>query len=270
MSWLEGAIVLDARDEIAFAAGHVPGAGRLELDEFRPRRAELPPRTARVLVVHEEPRRAREAARALAGLEYREVAWLDAPLASLPEGVASRAPAAPLWRPSPFLSRVLPRLSPGRALDVAAGAGRESVVLARHGWRVEAWDHDPEALARAEALAAREGVRIETRCVALERLHLLPEPAPWDTIVVCRYLQRTLFPWLERALAPGGTLVYETFRRGQERHGRPRQDRYLLESGELTQSFPALRTELHEESDAPHGPVMAHLLARRPPLTSGA
>jgi SAM-dependent methyltransferase len=116
---------------------------------------------------------------------------------------------------------------------------------------VETWDHDPDALARAVALAAREGVRIRTRVVALESPGELPPPAPWDTIVVCRYLHRPLFPWLERALAPGGTLVYETFRRGQELRGRPRNERFLLAPGELARAFPSLRVELHEESDRP-------------------
>ena len=260
---LSGAIVLDAREESAFAAGHLPEAGRMNLAEFRPRRFELPPRTARVVVVHDEPERAREAAEALVALEYRHVAWLDAPLALVPRGHGSLEPAAPLWRPSPFLARVRPALSPGRALDVAAGAGRESVHLAQHGWNVDAWDHDPDALERADALAARHGVRIATRVVHLEQVQHLPAGAAWNTIVVCRYLHRALFPWLEQALLPGGTLVYETFRRGQEAHGHPRQARYLLERGELLGAFPSLRVEVHEESTAQGGPVMAHLLARR-------
>ncbi len=262
--WLADAIVLDARPEAAFAAGHLPGAGRMTVAEFAARRAELPPRTASVLVVHDEPALARAAAEALLALEYRRVGWLDAPLSRLDGAGASHAPAAPLWRPSPFLARVRPRLAPGRALDVACGAGRESVFLARHGWDVEAWDHDPEALARAAALADRERVRLTLREVAIERIQSLPGPAPWNTVVVCRYLHRALFPWLERALAPGGTLVYETFRRGQERHGRPRQERFLLEPGELATAFPLLRVEVLEETDPEGGPVMAHLLARRP------
>jgi rhodanese-related sulfurtransferase len=264
LAWLPGAVVLDVRAEDAFAAGHLAGAGRMSEEEFGPRRPELPPRTARVLVVHDEPARARAAARALMALEYRHVAWLSAPISELPGGCASREPSAALWCPSPFLARVRGELAPGRALDFASGAGRESVYLARHGWDVDAWDHDPAAHQRAVALAAREGLTLATRVVDLERVQDLPPPRPWDTIVVCRYLHRAAFPWLERALVPGGTLVYETFRRGQELHGRPRQARFLLEPGELALAFPSLRVERYEESNAPGGPVMAHLLARRP------
>ena len=81
--------------------------------------------------------------------------------------------------------------------------------------------------------------------------------------MVCRFLHRPLFPWIASALAPGGTLVYETFRRGQEAHGRPLQARFLLEHGELTEAFPLLHVECYEETEQPGGPVMAHLLARR-------
>jgi SAM-dependent methyltransferase len=263
-AWRADAIVLDARERHAFALGHLPGAGRMSLAEFGERRAELPPRHVRVLVVHDDPSRAREAAEELVALEYREVGWLDEPLARMAHGAASREPEARLWRPCPFLERMLPRLARGRALDLASGAGRESVFLALAGWRVDTWDHDPEALARADALATRNGVTIATRVVELEAAPM-PDPGPgWDTIVVCRFLQRPLFPWIESALAPGGTLVYETFRRGQEAYGRPKQDRYLLEPGELTRSFPSLAVEEYEEHDPPGGPVVARLLARRP------
>src|SRR5260370_38873919 len=42
--------------------------------------------------------------------------------------------------PAPQLAGWLPRLPPGRALDVAAGLGRHAVLLARHGWTVGAVD----------------------------------------------------------------------------------------------------------------------------------
>jgi len=261
---LAHALVLDARDEAAFAAGHLPGAGRIGRSEFRPRRAELPPRTSEVLVVHDDPAEARATAEALIGLGYRHVAWLDVPLADMPDGRGSRAQAERIWRPSPFLAGVLDRLPRGRALDLASGSGREAVFLALHGWDVEAWDHAPDALERAQALASRSGVRITTRVAELERGGPPPPERPWDVITVFRFLHRPLFAWIERALAPGGALVYETFRVGQEMHGRPRQARFLLGHGELASAFPSLRAELLEDSEPAGGPVMSRLLARRP------
>ncbi len=256
--------VLDVRDGAVFARGHLPDAGRMALTEFADRRIELPSREVPLLVVHDERARARAAAEALALLGYARVLWLDAPLAGEPLAHASLLPAARLWSPSPFLERVHERAPRGRALDLASGSGRAAVYLALAGWQAEAWDLDPSALALASSFAEREGTRITTRQVDLESGTLAPAPGSYELIVVVRYLHRPLFAWIERALAPGGVLVYETFCRGQERFGRPTRDRHLLEPGELTRAFPSLVVELHEESALDQPPVMARLLARRP------
>lgn len=262
--------VLDVRGEAAFAAGHLAGAGHLPRGEFRARRTELPPRDQPLLVVAGSGEDAREAALDLESLGYARVDWLDAPLAELPGGLADRAPAARLWRPAPFLVEVLPRLTPGPALDLAAGAGREAVFLAMHGFEVEAVDDDPAILARAEALARRSGVRIATRVCDLERGGSdLPE-GRYRLVTVFRFLHRPLFPAIERSLAPGGWLVYETFRRGQARFGRPTHPRFLLDDGELSSAFPGLTVERYEEPSPPAGPITARLLARRPMPDRGA
>jgi SAM-dependent methyltransferase len=57
----------------------------------------------------------------------------------------------------------------------------------------------------------------------------------YDGIIVTNYLHRPLLPAIARALAPGGVLIYETFARGNERFGRPRNPDFLLGSaGKLT------------------------------------
>ena len=130
-----------------------------------PFRAELPPRTATVLAVHDDPAEAQRAAVALGGLGYPHVFWLDCPLAALPGGRADTGPALRMWRPSPWLEAVRDALPAGRSLDLAAGSGRESVFLALGGWDAHAWDHDPTALERAHGLAARNGVSLSTQVV---------------------------------------------------------------------------------------------------------
>lgn len=257
-------ITLDARDESAFRAGHLAGAGHLALAEFTTRRTELPPRDAGILVVAATAAEASAAASALESLGYGHVDWLDAPISELPGGLADRGPAARLWRPAPFLEEVLPLLPRGLALDLAAGAGRESVFLALHGFEVEAVDDDPDILARAAALALRNGVRITTTVRDLERRDApLPE-GRYALVTVFRFLHRPLLPAIGRALAPGGRLVYETFRRGQARFGRPTHPRFLLEDGELRDAFPELVVERYDEPGPEGGPITARLLARRP------
>jgi SAM-dependent methyltransferase len=256
--------VLDVRGGTAFAAGHLERSGHVPAAELAARRAELPARDRPLLVVAEGPERALAAATALAGLGYADVAWLDAAPDEHPLLFADRGRAARLWRPAPFLEEVLPRLTPGRALDVAAGQGRDAVFLAMHGFAVEAWDHAPEALDAACALAARHGVTIETVVCDLEREPFRLPEGRFDLVVCFRFLHRPLFPWIERALAPGGRLVYETYRSGQERYGRPLRAQFLLREGELTAAFPSLAVEHYAELEPAGGPVTARLLARRP------
>jgi SAM-dependent methyltransferase len=258
---LPGARLLDVRDAARFAAGHAPGASHVALAEFRERRMELPPRGEPVLVMHDEPRAAHAAALRLCELGYTRVAWLDAALGDDADGLTSRDPAARSWSPSAFLERVAPALPRGRALDVACGSGRASVFLALAGFTVEGWDIDPSALALSRAFAARERVAVSFRHVDLEHGSRPEADAAFDVIVVLRYLHRPLFPWLERALAPGGALVYETFRQGQERFGHPTRPRHLLAPGELRRAFPGLTVELHEETPATAPPVLSRLLA---------
>ena len=232
--------------------------------EYAERRAELPPREAAILIVHDTPEAASEAAHALAQLNYRDVRWLAAPLAALADGLAATSPAAPLWRPSPWLERVAPHLAPTRVLDVACGSSREGVYLAQRGWSVEAWDHDRVALDRATAFAARHAVMLATRVVDLENG---PVPAPcdgWDLVMVFRFLHRPLFGWLAQAVRPGGSLVYETFRVGQEVFGHPKHPRFLLRSGELSSAFPGWSVEAHEETAPEGGPFMSRCWLRRP------
>ena len=256
-------LIVDVRDAAAFATGHLAGSGHVPAPELDARRAELPPRGAALLVVADDGDHARAAATRLETMGY-DVAWLDAAVAAHLDGRRSRAPAVRLWRPAPFLEEMLDRLPRGRALDVAAGAGRDAVFLALSGWDVAAWDHDAEALERANALARRHGVTIATVVANLENPALALPRGAFELVTCFRFLHRPLLPRLEAALAPGGVLVYETFRLGQERFGRPLSRRHLLASGELASAFPSLVIEHYAELEPAGGPITARVLARRP------
>lgn len=261
--------LLDVREEHEFAAGHLEGSGHLPAAQLTERRGELPSRDAGILVVAGDGARAREAAHTIESLGYREVAWLDRAVTdSVPDRLV-RTPARPLWRPSPFLEEVLPLLPDPRdgrrrVLDLAAGAGRESVFMALHGFEVEAWDHDRGALEKASAMARRHGVTIETQTRDLETRDPRLPVESHDVVMVFRFLHRPLFPQIARAVAPGGVVVYETYLKGQERFGRPKHPRFLLDLGELPRHFPGFVVERHDERTPDAGPMLARLLARKP------
>lgn len=165
--------------------------------------------------------------------------------------------------PSPVLTALddlLPRR--GRALDVAGGAGRHALWLARRGLDVTLADISEAGLAVASAAAAREALPL--RPLALD-LETDPLPAgPWDLILNFYFLERRLFPAYAAALAPGGLLVViHPTRTNLLRHAHP-SARFLLDDGELPGLIgDALTLVRAEEGWLDDGCHEARLVARR-------
>src|SRR3954462_14506830 len=108
--------------------------------------------------------------------------------------------------PSPYLvslEDLLPRR--GRALDMAGGAGRNALWLARRGLDVSLADISGAAREIARGGADREGLPLRTLAIALEAGRL--PPGPWDLILCVDFLWRPLFEALPVELAPCGMLV---------------------------------------------------------------
>jgi SAM-dependent methyltransferase len=162
----------------------------------------------------------------------------------------------------------------GTALDVATGSGRHAVALAMHGLRTWGLDLLPDALVRARRLA-RETARVraaaglplaECAFARGDATRALPFAAgTFDVVCGFRYLDRARFPDFARLLAPGGTLVWETFTVEQRRFGRPQRAEFLLEPGELERlcEDAGLAVEAGGESVPPGGPALASVRARR-------
>lgn len=110
-------------------------------------------------------------------------------------------------QPSPLLARTVAGLRPGKALDLACGSGRNALWLAQNGWTVTAVDGAPAAIRHLRRKAAAQHLRIDARIADLERGEFALEPAAWDLIAICYYLQRDLFPPARKAVAPGGMLL---------------------------------------------------------------
>lgn len=136
--------------------------------------------------------------------------------------------------PSAWVVRFAPLVPPGApVLDLACGAGRHTAYFLARGHPVLAVDRD---LSRLGALAGKP--RLEALACDLEAGSL---PAfltrRFGGIVVTNYLHRPLLGPLAAALALGGVLIYETFARGNEHFGRPRNPAFLLEEGELLRAY---------------------------------
>lgn len=124
--------------------------------------------------------------------------------------------------PNRFVAEQVLPLTPGRALDLAAGEGRNAVWLATRGWEATAVDFSAAGLAKAERLAADHGVAVATVVADVHAYELAA--GAWD-LVVLSYLQlptEERLAVLRRAaagVAPGGTLLVVAHDRTNLEHG---------------------------------------------------
>ena len=106
--------------------------------------------------------------------------------------------------PAPLLVDAVHDVPPGRALDLACGAGRNTFFLASRGWDVVAVDGAYEAI---RLLRDRDGT-IDARVMDLERGDPLPfEDESFDLVAILYFLHRPLFAEAHRVLRDGGLLV---------------------------------------------------------------
>ena len=146
------------------------------------------------------------------------------------------APAAVIrrfWRHAPG----------GRALDIAAGAGRNARYLAAQGFRVDAVDISDVALC---AIRDRPP-NLRPVCADLESFDIRPET--YNLIVNIRFLKRRLFPQILAGLVPGGLLIFESYLAGSgPEYCAPSCRDYLLGPNELLHAFLPLHILYYREA----------------------
>lgn len=179
-----------------------------------------------------------------------------------------------LGAPSQFVEQALGlltgRTSKGlathRALDLACGSGRHALLLAEHGYEVDAVDYALPALTKLKRAADTRGLAIH--CLAVDVTSWTLPSARYDLVLVVNFLDRSLFDHLRAAVVPGGALLYQTFRRHESTSATPtmRPD-FLLAPGELDELCRGWRVlSRHEDITTHHGNIVARagILAQRP------
>jgi SAM-dependent methyltransferase len=161
--------------------------------------------------------------------------------------------AGPLFgvEPNRFLVAEVADLPPGRALDLACGAGRNAIWLAERGWAVTGADFSDVALANARGLAAERGV--DVKWLQADLCDWEPPPRAFDLVAVL-YLQlpaEERQPVLARAadaVAPGGTLlvVGHDLQNLNGGHGGPQDPRVLFTPEDVVAELPGLEVEKAE------------------------
>ena len=142
----------------------------------------------------------------------------------------------PNREPVPFLVQEVGALKPGRALCLAAGAGRNAVYLAEKGWDVTAVDISPAGLGWCRRLAEECGVEVET--IAADLLSFDAGVERWDLVTNLYFHEPVLFPSVRAAIRSGGHFLFQTYAKAQARLGwGPSNPGHLVEPGELQRAF---------------------------------
>ena len=151
--------------------------------------------------------------------------------------------------PNQFLTAELDGTPPGRALDLAAGEGRNSVWLAARGWRVTAVDFSRVGLDKGRELSAQHGVgdgRVDW--VVADLSEYTPARSAFDLVLIA-YLQvgaalrGQVLAGAAAALVPGGTLlvVGHDLANLTEGVGGPSRPDVLYTPEAITAALPGLR-----------------------------
>ena len=179
--------------------------------------------------------------------------------------------------PNPTLVGAVAGLTPGSALELAAGSGTNAVWLATQGWRTTAVDWSPVGLANGRAKAESAGVEVEW----LERdlFEWTPPVRAFDLVAIA-YLhlppeeRAAVYPQAAAAVAPGGHLLIVGHDRinATEGLGGPPDTARLFTADEIAAELlvvdPTLvieRSDVVRRVPCPgRAPIDALLLIRRP------
>jgi SAM-dependent methyltransferase len=175
--------------------------------------------------------------------------------------------------PNRFLVAEVDGLAPGRALDLACGAGRNAVWLAEQGWQVTGVDFSDVAIDNARRLAGDRGVAVEWLVADLGEWE--PAANAFDLVVVL-YLhlpaeeRRPIMRRAAAALAGGGTILVVGHHSANiaEGTGGPQDARVLFTAEDIAADLEGLDVEKAERVLRPvegeRDAVDALVRARRP------
>ncbi len=133
----------------------------------------------------------------------------------------------------------------GRALDIAAGNGRNAFFLADKGFQVEAVDISGVAI----DLIRTKNPDILSFHEDLNRY--IPARDSFDLIININFLDRRLFPHIKRALRKNGILIFKTFLDSHfQNSSQPNSNiDHYLQSNELLHAFLSLQILYYREEE---------------------
>jgi tellurite methyltransferase len=134
------------------------------------------------------------------------------------------------WAFSEYIQPAFPR--GGIALDLAGGAGRHAIWLAKRGWEVTLIDISDTGVEQARQNAGPLASHIHF--VVDDLTQFQASQTRFDVVMVFFYLERRIFPEIVEALKPGGLLIYKTHTVAQAKLANgPKNPVHMLQPEEL-------------------------------------
>lgn len=169
-------------------------------------------------------------------------------------------------KPNSFLRNHIALLPKGKALDLAAGEGRNAVFLAEQGFKVDAVDISETGLRKTEQLAQKKGVKVHTILADLDTYRI--KKGEYDLITDFYFLNRNIISKIKRGLKKGGRVIFETYlleHRGLHAGG-PKNPKYFLKPNEPLRLFKGFRILFYREGVFEEGgkpKAIASLIAQK-------
>jgi SAM-dependent methyltransferase len=148
-----------------------------------------------------------------------------------------------------FLAEMIKGRTPGTALDIGMGEGRNALFLATQGWEVTGFDISDVGVQLTREAAQKRGVKLEAVVEDADRFDYGKQR--WD-LVVGMYMHAVITRNAEKiidSLKPGGILVVEGFHRDLNRRG-VQGEYFGYHSNELLKAFDRLRVLYYEDTIA--------------------
>jgi tellurite methyltransferase len=146
-----------------------------------------------------------------------------------------------------FLRGHIALLPKGKALDLAAGEGRNAVFLAQHGFQVDAVDISEIGSRKTKELAEKKEVKVRTILADLDTYPI--KRGQYNLITNFYFLNRRIIPKIKKGLKKGGMVVFETYLLEHRRFhtGGPKNPKYFLKPNELLKLFKGFRIVFYRE-----------------------
>lgn len=239
--------IIDLRSEQAFAAKHLIDSSSFPVEYLEQRMHELPIKSLPLSVVGNEVQiKQAEVFLQSKGYQiaFKQMTVLDQFSERISDDLLADGDVSKrLWQPSDVVARFCQDFYSSQTnkqgLDLACGAGRDSLYLTEKGWQMTSVDFSPSALDKLQNSAKRAKQNIACLELNIEKDfgQLLEQKTQYDLVLVVRYLHRPLLETLKSLIKPSGFIVYQTFMQGCEEFGSPKNPRYLLAKDELASVY---------------------------------